>query len=89
MPIRRANGNSTVKLGPVNKVWHPYTCGGKGEEGREGFRGFVEAYGNAPELLEPIEHAFEAVAALVGLEVAWGRVLRLALGGITGTTHKR
>ena len=60
----------SVELGPVDISWHPELCGGEGEKAEEGDRSFVVAGGDAAELLEPVEHALDAVAVFVGAEVA-------------------
>lgn len=40
------------------------------QEAEEGFGGFVVTGGDAAELLEPVEHALDAVAVLVVQEIA-------------------
>lgn len=66
-------------LGPVDKVWQPYLCGGQSEECGVGFSGFVVSGRNATELLKAVEHALDAVSILVCPEVASRRVLPVGL----------
>ena len=68
-----------MKLGPVDKVWQPYLCGGQGKECCEGFSGLVVSGRDAPELLEAVEHPLDAVSILIGPEVAGRRVLPVGL----------
>ena len=66
-------------LGPVDKVWEPYFCGGQSEECGEGFSCLVVSGRNATKLLEAVEHPFDVVSVLVCPEVAGGRVLPVGL----------
>ena len=63
------------QLGPVDKVQQPYFGCCQGEECREGFSGLVVSGCDATELLEAVEHSFDAVSILVCAEVAGRRVL--------------
>jgi hypothetical protein len=62
-------------LGPVDKVWQPYLCSGQGKECCEGFSCLVVSGRHTTELLEAVEHPFDAVSILVCSEVAGRRVL--------------
>jgi hypothetical protein len=48
----------------LTTVWQPYFCGGQGEEALERFSGLVVSGSNTTELLDPIEHALDAVSIL-------------------------
>jgi hypothetical protein len=47
-------------------------------------RGLVVAGSDASELLQPVEHALDAISILVGFEVAGDWILAVRFGGMTG-----